>query len=153
MKTIEQIDETSVGRGTRMTGKAKGGRFRAPLTADECREAISREVMFRGREVRLRRLYRLLKAFTDAEKVEREDRRIAALAEQNRLRQESLDLKKADYLLRFTSKPLGQRALLKANAGLKGRVAELELALAKADINEAGVKELRADATRSEISR
>lgn len=116
-----------------MTTIHRGGRIRAPLNASECRQSISREVAFGGRELKIRRLFRLLRSFTDAEKANREDRRITAVVESNRLKAESLALKTADYRLRFAATEFGRRALLSEAERLKARVAELESALVKSE--------------------
>jgi hypothetical protein len=96
----------------------KNGRPFAPKSAAECRERISYEVAGKGRKEKLRQWHRLLKSFVEAEQADREDRRIAVIAEANALKREELALKKADYLLRFTSKTLGQQAILRQNQRL-----------------------------------
>lgn len=107
-----------------------GGRPKVPLSASECRTRIAFETCYQQRPARLRLLYRLLKSYTDAQKAEREDRKIAAIEQQNALKAEELIRKKARYILAFTSKPLGQQAIIKQNETLKARIAELERALA-----------------------
>lgn len=108
----------------------RGGRPPAPRNAAECRLRISCEIMQRGRERRLRQLFRLLRTFIAAEKDAREETRIAAQNEMNRLAQEKLELQRREYVRRFAAGPLGQRTLLEQNTRLKARVTELELALA-----------------------
>ena len=105
-------------------------RIRAPRNASECRLAISREVSFGGRELKIRRLYRLLKSFIDAEKADREDRRIAAVVEQNRLKQEELAQKAASYRLRFVSRPLGQQTLITRLQQLESENKQLKMLVA-----------------------
>jgi len=111
----------------------KGGRPRlldAPTNSGECRALIAREVARTNpREETLRRLYRLLKAYVSAEDAARSDAKLRALEEQNQLAKEELAHRKADYLLRFVARPLGQKALLHENARLKAKVAALELAV------------------------
>ena len=114
----------------------RGGRIRAPLNASECRAAISREVMFTGRETKIRRLFRLLRSFVDAENAARIDARLAAQNEANRLKREALALKTASYRLRFASTELGRQALLRQNERLKARIVELESALGAERGNE-----------------
>jgi hypothetical protein len=109
----------------------RGGRIRAPLNAAECREAISREVMFAGRETRIRRLFRLLRSFVDAENAARIDARLAAQNEANRLKREALALKAASYRLRFSSTEFGRKALLRSLELLEGENHQLRLLLAE----------------------
>jgi hypothetical protein len=93
-------------------GKNKGGHPTAPRNAAEVRLRISCEIFQRGREHRLRQLYRLLRSFTDAERAERDDARIAAQNAANELKAAEIDLRRREYLRRFAAAPLGQRMLL-----------------------------------------
>ena len=108
-------------------GGMKNGRPFAPRTAAEVRERVSYEIVQKARPARLRLLWRLHKACAEADRLAVESARIAAISEQTRLQAEQLALKKADYRLRFASKPLGVQALLKENERLKKEIAELRM--------------------------
>jgi uncharacterized ferritin-like protein (DUF455 family) len=82
--------------------------------------------MQRGREDRLRRLYRLLRSFTDAEKAQKEDARTAAIVEQNRLKAALVELKRAEYRRRFAATEHGRQALLSMVARLEVENAALK---------------------------
>lgn len=110
----------------------RGGRPTAPRNADECRLRISFEIFQRGREHRLRQLYKLLRSFTDAERSEREDARTAALNEANRLERDEVELRRKEYLRRFAAAPLGQRMLLAKVERLESELA----AIADADSSQ-----------------
>ena len=83
------------------TLKRRGGRPPippAPQTAADCRALIAREtVKTKPRERTLRCLYRLLKVFVAAEDTARIEARTRALDEANTLKQEELELRRAEY--------------------------------------------------------
>src|SRR5258708_29085592 len=113
------------------TPKRKAGRPRlpdAPQNSAECLRLISIETAKTAPSVyRLRPLYRLLKAFERSEEAARNDKRNRLLAEQVRLSAEELAHPKADYRLRFASKPLGVRNLLTKAERLKERIRTIEV--------------------------
>lgn len=106
-----------------MTGeiksKRKGGRppLPAPPTdAAATRALIAQEtVKTNPSERRLRYLYRLLKSFVAAEEAARMDLK-------NRIAREELELRKADYQLRFSKSPLAAKVIEQQ----RRRIAELE---------------------------
>jgi hypothetical protein len=106
-------------------------RIRAPRSASECRLAVSREISFGGREVKIRRLFRLLKTFVDAENAVRIDARIAAQNEANRLKQEALALKAASHRLRFAKTEWGRQTLLRRLELLEAENRELKMLVAE----------------------
>jgi hypothetical protein len=110
-----------------MTSTNKGGRPFAPRSKAEVIERISCESIGKARPERLRVLYRLLAAFERSEREQREDARTAAIAESNRLHAQELAQKKADYLLRFVSRPLGQRMLLAKVERLEKEITQLKM--------------------------
>jgi hypothetical protein len=125
---------------TEITAKRTGGRPPlppAPRDATETRTLIAAEVVKTNPRVRtLQQLYRLLKSYVGAEDRARADAKTRAIEESNRLKQEELALKKQDYRLRFSQKPLGVRQLLTEAERLKARIAELEGFLAKQGLVE-----------------
>jgi hypothetical protein len=106
-------------------GKNKGGHPTAPRNAAEVRLRISCEIFQRGREHRLRQLYRLLKAMERGEQQQRDDARIAAQSEANRLKFEEVELRRKEYLRRFAAAPLGQRMLLAKVERLESELAAI----------------------------
>ena len=104
----------------------RGGHPPTPRTAAEVRVRISCEVSQRGREAKLRQWYRLLRSFTDAEKAERENARTAAIVEQNRLKQQQLEFRKAEYRRRFAATEHGRQALLRMVERLQAENAALK---------------------------
>lgn len=111
--------------------RRKSGHPSTPLTAEETRQWIARETVNKQRERRLQWLYRLLRSFVAAEEAERADAKVNALVDQNRLKQQEVDLKRAEYKRRFLLCPLGVRQMMKENDELKARVAQLEAEIAK----------------------
>jgi hypothetical protein len=95
---------------------------------------IAEEVVkCKPRASRLRVLYRLLRAFERGDIQAASDLKTKALETANRLKQESLDLKRLEYQRRFALGPVGVRRMqekiekLEAeNLTLKAQVAELE---------------------------
>jgi len=83
--------------------------------------------MQRGREHRLRQLWRLHRAYVESDKLAVESARTAALAEQNRLKSEELALKSASHRLRFAATEHGRQALLKMVARLESELAALRV--------------------------
>jgi hypothetical protein len=119
----------------------------APTNATECRALIAAEVVrHKPRELTLRGLYRLLKEFSAAEKNPVELRKLEALEQANRQRQEELELKRqeaalrhAEYKRRFAGMPHGAQQLLRTvarleqeNAALRKQVADLVTELGRA---------------------
>lgn len=103
-----------------------------PQSADDCRSLIATELNREYKSKILRNLYKLLRAFEDAEDRDLENRKITAIETTNRLNSEAAMRKKADYLLRFVARPLGQQTLLKQNEALQQRIAELEKLVGRA---------------------
>jgi hypothetical protein len=112
----------------------RGGRKptpQPPTSASECLTLLSTETVKPSPRPKQLRIYRsLLRNFVAQEEAVREDRKVAALTEQNRIGQEANALRKGDYLLRFISRPLGQQALVKQIERLQRENAELKIALA-----------------------
>ena len=110
----------------------------APTNATECRALIAQEVVrHKPRELTLRGLYRLLREFTAADKNPIELRRVEALEQANRQKQDEIELKKqqaalqsAEYRRRFAGMPHGARQLLKTVARLEAENAALRLEIA-----------------------
>lgn len=90
--------------------KRKGGRPPlppAPQNTGDCRALIAIEtVKTKPRERMLKHLYRLLKAFVAAEDAARVEAKTKALEDANRLKEEELELKRAEYQRRYV---LGER--------------------------------------------
>lgn len=85
--------------------------------------------MQRGRERRLRQLFRLLRTFVAAEKDAREDGRIAVQKAANELKAAEIAARKVDYRLRYAKSALGVRQLLEANDKLRKENIELKATL------------------------
>ena len=106
--------------------KRRGGRPPLPLppqnSADVRRLIAAEVVKANPSERRLRVLYRLLKTFVAADDVARTDAQNRIEAQQIRLNEEELELRRAEYRRRYFSAGLG----LQENERLKRRVAELE---------------------------
>ena len=106
----------------------------APTNATECRALIAREVVrHKPRELTLRGLYRLLREFTAADKNPIELRRVEALEQANRQKQDEIELKKqdaalrhAEYRRRYAGMTHGARNLLKTLERLEQENAELK---------------------------
>jgi hypothetical protein len=100
-----------------------------PQSAAECRQLIATEVV-RPRLIpdRIDAFYRCLRMFERVEKQRRDDATLAALAEQNRLKAEEVDLRKQEYRRRAENAPNGVIVvnLRREIAGLKQRITELE---------------------------
>ncbi len=101
-----------------------------PQSAAECRELIATEVV-RPRLIpdRIKQFYRCLRMFERVEQQGRKDREIAALEHQNRIEQEKLEVKKAEYRRRALTASSGSLIafnLRKENERLRQRIAELE---------------------------
>lgn len=79
-----------------------------------------------------RNLSKLLRTFEQAEVLAIESRKIAVTEKANQLREDELNRRKADYVLRFVARPLGQQQLVKQNEALRQRVAELEKLVGRA---------------------
>ena len=120
-----------------MTPVNKGGRPRLstpPTSTAECRALIAEEVVkSKPKAGRFRVLYRLLRAFERGDVQSATDLKVKALDTANRLKQESLDLRRLEYQRRFALGPVGVRRMqekierLEAeNLALKAQVSELE---------------------------
>jgi hypothetical protein len=115
-----------------------------PQNADECRALIAAEVVrHKPRELMLRGLFRLLNEYKQHEKSPLELKRLELLEQVNRQKQEELDLKKQDQLLRsaeyrrrFAGMPHGAQKLLRTVARLEQENAELKKQVA--DLTELG---------------
>jgi len=83
------------------TSRRRGGRPPIPpppQNSAECRTLIAQEtVKTKPRERTLRCLYRLLRVFVAAEDAARMEAKTRALEDQNRLKQEELELRRAEY--------------------------------------------------------
>lgn len=81
--------------------KRRGGRPPIPpppQNSAECRKLIAQEtVKTKPRERTLRCLYRLLRVFVAAEEAARMEAKTRAIEDQNRLVQEELELRRAEY--------------------------------------------------------
>jgi hypothetical protein len=111
------------------TAKNKGGHPFTPRNAEEVRHRIAAEtVKTNPREQRLRNLYRLLKAFVQAEQQRRDEARARALEEANALKAAEVQLRRAEYQRRYNKSEggLGLVNLRRENDALRRRVAELE---------------------------
>jgi hypothetical protein len=101
-----------------------------PQSAADARGLIASEVVkSRINPTRLAALHKCLRMFERVEQQVRKDREIAALTEQNRIEQEKLEVKKAEYRRRALNTSSGSIIALnlrKEIARLKSRVAELE---------------------------
>jgi hypothetical protein len=122
--------------------KRKGGRPpipSAPLNAEEVRKLIAAEVVrHKPRELMLRGLFRLLNEYKQHEKSPLELRKIEIQEAVNRQKQEELDIKKqegllraAEYKRRFAGMPHGARQLLKTLERLEKENAALKLEIAQ----------------------
>jgi hypothetical protein len=130
-----------------MTDRGGRPKIETPATAEATRLLIAHEVVHQNRPTGPRSLYRLHKAFVAAGDAARLDAKNAALAEENRLKAAALELRKAEYRLRFAQKPLGVRSLLAESERLKERIRTLEMELGKntvvnfdCDVMSVGVK-------------
>ena len=121
--------------------KRKGGRPpvpSAPLNADECRALIAAEVVrHKPRELTLRGLYRLLNECTAADKNPLAFRRVEALEQANRQKQDEIELKKqqaalqsAEYRRRFAGMTHGAKQLLRTIERLEAENSALRLEIA-----------------------
>ena len=121
--------------------KRKGGRPPqppAPTNADECRVLIAQEVVrHKPREMMLRGLFRLLNEYKQHEKSPLEMKRLELSEQTARQKQDEIDLKKRDQLLRsaeyrrrFAGMPHGQQKLLKSLERLERENAALKLEIA-----------------------
>ena len=106
-----------------------------PQSAVECRDLIAAEVV-RERLIpgRITAFYKALRMFERVEKQQREDRKLAALEDQNRLLSEQNELRKQDYRLRALKS--GNGTILVNNLQRQLAVAERTIAELKAEIVE-----------------
>ena len=125
----------------------RGGRpkLSPPQNADECRRLIAAEVIrHKPREMMLRGLFRLLNEYKQHEKSPLELKRLELSETANRQKQQELDLKRQDQLLRsaeyrrrFAGMPHGQQKLLKSLKRLETENAALKLEIAQMQMMEA----------------
>ena len=119
----------------------RGGRpkLSPPADAAACRALIAAEVIrHKPKELMLRGLFRLLNEYKQHEKSPLELKRLELLEQTNRQKQQELDLRKqegllrsAEYRRRFAGMPHGQRNLLKTVERLEQENAELKLEIAQ----------------------
>lgn len=106
-----------------------------PQSAADCRALIAESVIKpRIVPARLEALYKCLRMFERVEKQRRDDPTLAALAEQNRIEQEKLEVKKAEYRRRALNTSSGSIItfnLEKEVTRLKQRIASLETELSE----------------------
>ena len=125
----------------------RGGRpkLTPPADAAATRALIAAEIIrHKPREMMLRGLFRLLKIYERERVTPLELRRVEALELATRQKQEELDLKRQDQLLRsaeyrrrFAGMPHGQRNLLKTLERLETENAALKLEIAQIQTMEA----------------
>jgi hypothetical protein len=104
-----------------------------PVSAADARALIAAEVVKPHiNPTRLEQLHKCLRVFERSEQQVRKDREIAALENQNRIAQDSLDLRKAEYRRRALNTSSGSIItfnLQRENELLKQRITELESSL------------------------
>jgi hypothetical protein len=104
------------------TLKRRGGRPPippAPQNSADCRALIAQETVKTKPRVRtLRCLYRLLKTFLAAEDTARADAKTRALEDQNRLKAEEIELRRAEYRRRHA---LGEQTKASKQSQQDGR--------------------------------